>query len=66
MYESKINVVVANTFSQEWEIAPYRRMAEKRGAKLKIINMTEEYGSIHGVPQAAIERMKERWEKITK
>lgn len=57
--------IVSNTFCKEWEIVPYRKLAEKYDADLKIIVLTENYGSIHNVPQEAIDRMKSNWETIT-
>lgn len=59
------NVVVANTFSQIWEMKPYIDAAGIFGAPLTVIHMTEEHGSIHEVPDFAIEKMRERWEPFT-
>ena len=52
------NVVVANTFTQRWEIDPYKKM----GFPMKIIKAKGNYTSIHGVPQHIIDNMKERFE----
>jgi len=56
------NVVVSNTFSQEWEITPYRKMAADHKADLSIITLKGEYGNIHDVPNATYERMKQRFD----
>jgi predicted kinase len=56
------NVVVSNTFTQRWEMEPYRKFAEERGIPVHIVHMTGNFGSIHNVPDEAIERMKARWE----
>jgi predicted kinase len=56
------SVVVSNTFSQRWEMQPYIDMARELGAELEIITMTGNYGSIHNVPEATIEKMRRRWE----
>ena len=56
-------VSVANTFTQAWEVSPYRALARRYGYEVKVIHMTGEWGSIHGVPEAAIARMRERWEE---
>jgi len=55
-------VVVANTFTQQWEIQPYRAMAARYGAQVTVIVATGNYPNIHGVSAATIERMRARWE----
>jgi predicted kinase len=57
-------VIVSNTFTQRWEMQPYFDMARELGAATEIITMTGNYGSIHNVPQATIQKMKDRWEEI--
>lgn len=57
-------VIVANTFVQNWQMVPYFHMAREHGAKLKIIELFKEYGSIHGVPEEAMQRMRDKWEPI--
>jgi predicted kinase len=56
------NVVVSNTFSQRWEMQPYIDMAKELGAELEIVTMTGDYGSVHNVPYATVEKMRLRWE----
>lgn len=56
------SVVVANTFTQLWELQPYLDMASDLGAEVEIIVATGNYRNIHGVPDEIIERMRERWE----
>lgn len=53
-----LNVAVANTFSRKWEIIPYTRM----GYTFEIIEMQGSHKNIHGVPDAVIKQMKNRWE----
>lgn len=60
--EAGCDVAVANTFSRFWEYEPYLRLAEKFNAGVSIHHCNGDYGSVHGVPAEAIERMKERWE----
>ena len=55
------NVVVSNTFTTKKEVRPYTML----GFEYEICECTENYGSIHNVPEETIERMKARWEKIT-
>jgi len=56
------DVVVSNTFTQHWEMKPYLDMAKDFNADVKVVRMTTNYGSIHNVPEAAIEAMKGRFE----
>ena len=54
------NVVVSNTFVKRWELDPYLRME----ADIKVVEATGNYGSIHDVPAATIERMRDTWEEL--
>jgi len=57
------SVVVANTFSQWWEMADYFMMAKETGAVCQIIETPgTPYKNVHGVPDSAINRMLVRWE----
>lgn len=56
------NVIVSNTFTQKWEMKAYIDAAQSTGAEVEIITATGNYGSIHDVPTASIERMRDRWE----
>lgn len=60
--EAGKNVVVANTFTQHWEMAPYDNMAKKHGAKVHVFNTVFPGKNVHGVPDQAIGRMRARWE----
>lgn len=54
------NVVVSNTFTQTWEMQPYLDMTTNR----TILTAEGKYQNLHGVPEAAIEAMKLRWERF--
>jgi predicted kinase len=58
------DVAVCNTFTQTWEMASYREIAEQTGATLNIVEMHTQFGNIHGVPPAAVAAMKRRWEEV--
>lgn len=56
-------VAVANTFTEEWEMEPYREMAKYWGYLVFTI-VCENYHNgvnIHNVPPSVIERMRERF-----
>lgn len=56
------SVIVSNTFTTNEEMEVYRYMASWYRAKFNVVEMKENYGSIHGVPEDVIEKMKDRWE----
>ena len=56
------DVAVANTFSEAWETEPYFDMALKHGYTVVIIECQTQFGSIHGVPEEAVDKMRKRWE----
>lgn len=57
------DVVVANTFSRRWEIAPYAKMARVLGAEFQVVTAAGNFKNVHNVPDDVIERMKARWEE---
>jgi len=56
------NVAVANTFVKRWEYQKYVDLANELGVKYEIIVCNGGYKNIHGVPEGAIQRMKDNWE----
>jgi predicted kinase len=58
------NIVVSNTFTQEWEMKFYRNVAKRYGYKVHtIIVENRHYGkNIHGVPQDKLQAMEDRFE----
>ena len=55
-------IIVANTFSRQWELAPYRSLAERYGYDVQEITLHHIHGNAHGVPEHTIQKMRERWE----
>ena len=58
LLEKGEKVVVANTFSRLWEIAPYLEMAKKP----PVYKIVGDWTSIHNVPTHSINNMRDRWE----
>jgi len=54
--------VVANTFTQLWEMEPYFTLGRLMGVEVEVHKCVGDYQNIHGVPPEAIERMRARWE----
>ena len=65
---SGYSVAVANTFSTKREVDRYinglQRTGLSRNVDVKVIVCTGRFKSVHGVPEKAIEKMRERWETI--
>lgn len=60
--EAGRSVVVSNTFTQQWELTPYRALASSLWIDIDVIVAHGEWGNTHGVPDKVIERMRSRWE----
>ena len=58
------SVVVSNTFTQEWEMEPYNKLAEKYGYKVFSVIVENRHGGVntHGVPEDKLEIFKNRFE----
>jgi predicted kinase len=58
-------VIVANTFTQMWQMVPYFNMCREFGCKLRIIELHTQYNpNHHNVPAEAIARFIRNWEPI--
>jgi predicted kinase len=63
--EAGLDVVVSNTFTTHREIEPYIELAEELGAEVEVFVAVGNYGSIHNVPEEALERMRARWQPLS-
>jgi len=57
------DIAVSNTFSTNWEMDPYIKMADHFGYNVFIIECQNNFGSIHNVPEKSMNRMRDRWEE---
>ena len=55
-------VVVSNTFSRIWELEQYFLLAIRFGYRVTLLTCEGNYGSVHGVPEETVRKMRERWE----
>ena len=57
-------IVVANTFTQEWEMEPYFKMAEFHEYRVFSIIVENRHGGVneHNVPDEVLTKMRERFE----
>ena len=63
--ESNIEkIAVSNTFTQEWEMEEYFKLAEKYNYKVVSLIIENRHGSknLHGVPDDKVEIMRNRFE----
>jgi predicted kinase len=58
------NIAVSNTFTQEWEMEDYYRLAKEYGYKVFSMIVENRHGGVnqHGVPEEKLEQMKNRFE----
>jgi len=58
------NVVVSNTFTQEWEMDAYYKLAKQYGYRVHSLIVENRHGGVneHGVPEDKLEQMKNRFE----
>ena len=57
-------IAVSNTFTQEWEMEDYFKLAEKYEYKVVSLILENRHGSqnVHGVPDEKLQIMKDRFE----
>lgn len=57
-------IVVSNTFTQEWEMEEYYKLAEKYGYTVFSIIVENRHGGVneHGVPADKLEQMRNRFQ----
>jgi predicted kinase len=64
MRQQKAKIVVANTFTQEWEMDEYYKMAERYNYRVHsvIVENRHEGENIHNVPEDKLHQMKNRFQ----
>jgi predicted kinase len=64
MVDDEPKIVVSNTFTQEWEMETYFKLAEEYGYKVFSIVVENVHGgkNIHNVPEDKIKQMRNRFE----
>lgn len=57
-------IVIANTFTQEWEFKEYYELAKEYGYKVHSLIVENRHGnkSIHNVPDATLDNMRNRFD----
>jgi predicted kinase len=64
MRQQIVRIVVANTFTEDWEMKPYFDMAERYNYRVHtlIVENRHESENVHGVPEDKLQKMKNRFE----
>jgi predicted kinase len=64
MRQQRARIVVANTFTEDWEMKPYFEMADRYNYRIHTIIVENRHGNenIHGVPEDKLQKMKDRFE----
>jgi predicted kinase len=64
MINEEPKLVVSNTFTQEWEMESYYKLAEQYGYRVYSLIVENRHGGVneHGVPEEKLEQMKNRFE----
>lgn len=57
-------VVVSNTFTRNFEMKAYFKMAEVLNIPVEVIEAKGAFQNIHNVPETVLEVMKARWEEL--
>ena len=59
-----LQIVVANTFTEEWEMKPYFEMAERYNYRIHTVIVENRHGNknIHNVPDEKLQSMKSRFD----
>lgn len=57
-------IIVSNTFTQEWEMEAYYKLAETWGYRVTSLIVENRHGgkNVHGVPEDKLQAMKDRFE----
>ncbi len=64
MRQQKARIVVANTFTQEWEMEEYFKMAERYNYRIHTVIVENRHGNenVHGVLEDKLQQMKNRFQ----
>ena len=64
MRQQKARIVVANTFTHDWEMEEYFKMAERYNYRVHTVIVENRHGNtnIHNVPEDKLQELEERFE----
>lgn len=64
MVNQEPKIIVSNTFTQEWEIKPYYKLAQKYGYRVYSLIVENRHGGTnqHEVPDQTLDKMENRFQ----
>lgn len=59
-------VILDNTFTLDWELAPYERLAKEFGYLFFVVTVENRHGgkNVHQIPEEQIEKMKAKYQVV--
>jgi predicted kinase len=63
MQQGAPKIILHNTFTMEWEMEPYFKLAAEFGYRLHVLTVENRHGSgnVHDIPEEHIERMRAKY-----
>jgi predicted kinase len=63
MQDGIAKIILHNTFTMEWEMAPYFKMAAEHGYRLHVVTVENRHGSknTHDIPYEHVEKMRAKY-----
>jgi predicted kinase len=63
MQQGAPKIILHNTFTMEWEMEPYFKLAAEFGYRLHVLTVENRHGSanVHEIPEEHIERMRAKY-----
>lgn len=55
-------ICVHNTFTRNWEMEPYKVIAERYGYEVFVVRCENDFGNTHDVPDSKVKSMLDRFE----
>jgi predicted kinase len=64
MQQGAEKIILHNTFTMEWEMEPYFKLAEEHGYRLHVLTVENRHGgsNAHDIPEDHIERMRAKYQ----
>lgn len=63
MKQGAEKILLHNTFTMEWEMEPYMKMAQEHGYRVHVVTVENRHGgrNIHKIPEEHVDRMKQKF-----
>jgi predicted kinase len=63
MQNATPKIILHNTFTMEWEMAPYFKLAGEHAYRIHVVTVENRHGSanVHEIPEDQVERMRSKY-----